>query len=791
MKQIYLCAALLIGSFCQAQYQQNFDTITTTTPDAGTSYNNLPQGWGIYEVGTGAAADGRYLVANGSNNTGTAYSFGTINSTDRSLGTIASNANFPTLGVIFFNEADTVVTNLTISYTGEQWRYGGRTGSPAIKDTLIFEYSLDATGIVNNVGTWIRVNALDFQSVYTTGSTAVVLDGNQAANRQTFSVTITGLNIQPGASIVLRWSDKNITGNDDGLGVDDFSISAGFTPGVMSSGGTNAGGGTGGGGGTADSTSTSIPLFTNKVQIDSSFLHLYGNLHAHTSHSDGEPDTGEPTDAFNYAKNVQGMDFLGISEHNHSTAGLQIANYKIGAAQANTANGQLNINGNPFIALHGMEWGTISSGGHVVIYGFGDSLIGWEPNNYDIYVAKADYIALFDKIRNKPGAFATLAHPNTTDFTALTGGYKGIADSAVSSVAIESGPAFSTTTTYNNFPASLAYINYYRSLLKRGYRVGANMDQDNHHKTYGSANQNRMVVLSADRTREGLTRGIQAMRIYATNDYNAKVNFSIDNYILGSSIVSSQPLTASVSYSDADGEQLSAVQVYGGKVGGSDATLIQTATNNTTFTIVPVANESWYYYAVLTQADGGKLVTSPIWVSSSSVLPVKLVEFKGAIYNTNQIQLDWSTSSEINTDYFVVERLNVQGQFVEIGRTSARDRAAAYSLLDKAPLQGQNYYRLKQVDKDGKAEYSKTVRIDFRNIYNITLSPNPSAGLVYVKNTTGLNQKLQVQVIDIAGNMVYNKQHSGTSFSLDLSSLPAGSYIVRVGEDIQRLVIAK
>ena len=125
MKQIYLCAALLISSFCQAQYQQNFDTITTTTANAATTYSNLPQGWGIFEVGTGAAADGKYLVADGSNNTGTAYSFGTTNSTDRSLGTIASNANFPTLGAIFFNEADTAVTNLTISYTGEQWRYGG------------------------------------------------------------------------------------------------------------------------------------------------------------------------------------------------------------------------------------------------------------------------------------------------------------------------------------------------------------------------------------------------------------------------------------------------------------------------------------------------------------------------------------------------------------------------------------------------------------------------------------------------------------------------------------------
>jgi len=107
------------------------------------------------------------------------------------------------------------------------------------------------------------------------------------ANRQTITYTITGLNIQPGASIILRWSDFNIASNDDGLGIDDFSVSAGLVPGVMSSGGTTIGGGTGTGGSTTDSISTSIPIFENKVAIDSSFIHLYGNLHAHSTHSDG------------------------------------------------------------------------------------------------------------------------------------------------------------------------------------------------------------------------------------------------------------------------------------------------------------------------------------------------------------------------------------------------------------------------------------------------------------------------------------------------------------------------
>jgi len=798
MKHVYLCfASIAMSLLGHAQYSQNFDTLITT--GTGT-YDKLPQGWGIFEVGTGAAADGKYLVANGSNTTGTAYSFGATNSTDRALGTIASNANFPTLGAIFFNETDDVITSVTISYTGEQWRYGGRSGTPIPKDRLKFEYSLDATGIVNNVGTWTSVTALDFESVYTTGTAAVVLDGNAAANRKAITATITGLSLQPGESIVIRWSDENITGNDDGLAVDDFSISAGLAPGVMTSGGTNGGGGTGGGGGTVDNTSTSTPIFLNKAQKDSSFLHLYGNLHGHSTHSDGKISTKEPIDDYNYARTTAiGMDFLGISEHNHSTAvgptgGISISKYQAGAAQADAVNGQPNLVGQPFIALHGMEWGTISGGGHVLVYGFLDSLINWEEGNYNIYVPKSDYITLFDKVRNNPNAFATLAHPNTSDYTGLTGGYKGIADSAVVGVAVESGPANSTATNYSAYPSSLSYMNYYRSLLKQGYRVGALMDQDNHEMTFGTVNTNRMVVLSSDRTREGLVRGIQAMRIYASNDYNASVNFSINDFILGSSILSPSNLSGTVQHLDADGEGVSLIQLYGGKVRGADAALVGTSvTSILNFTTTQAAGETWYYYAVITQADGNKIVTSPIWLTrpEGAALPVHLVDFTATKNGNSAVTLAWKTAAEENSAYFDVERSRDGRSYESIGRVNARGTASSYSLLDASPVMGVNYYRLKQVDRDGKFVESSVVKVNVGPSFVLTLSPNPSRGLVQVKTGSTGNAAVQVQVVDIAGNRVYNKQHSGSSFTLDLTSLPAGSYVVRVGDEIERLIIAK
>jgi hypothetical protein len=778
----------LISLAAKAQYFQDFDTLITS----GTGlYDKLPDGWGIYEVGSGAAADGKYAVANGSNTTGNTYSFGTTGATDRALGTLASNTNFPTLGAIFFNEVDSVITTITITYTGEQWRYGGR--ATPTKDTLRFEYSLDAQGIVNNVGTWIRVTALDFQSPYTTGTSAVVLDGNVSTNRQTIAYTITGLSLQPGQSIVLRWSDFNISGNDDGLAVDDFSISAGLAPGVLTSGGTTVGGGTGGGGGTTTTgTSTSMPIFEHKVATDSGFLHLYGNLHGHTTHSDGKPSTGEPRNAYDYARAAQGMDFLGVSEHNHSTAGLQIADYKQGAIQADTSNGKPNLSGDPFVALHGMEWGTISGGGHVLLYGFKDSLLNWETGNYDVYVPKSDYLTLFEKVRANPEAVALLAHPGSSDFTGLTGGYKGVADSAVASVAIESGPAFSTSTTYSDYPSSLAYINYYRSLLKQGYRVGAHMDQDNHELTFGTANANRIVVLSKDRTREGVLNGIRSMRVYASNDYNAQVSFTMGGFVLGSSIVSGTDVSGVITYTDSDSEPLSAVQVWGGRVRSADATLIHTATGNTSFTTAQANGETWYYYAVLTQVDGNKIVTAPIWVTKNSAsLPVTWESIKASAQVGSTVLLNWKTAFEQNTSHFIVERSHDVLRFDSIGRVNAQGRSGAYSFIDRSPLAGMNFYRLRQVDRDGRASYSAIVSASISGKNKILVGPNPTSGPLTLYVPSGSSTQTLVQLIDMAGNRVYNKLHSGTQIQLNLSSLPVGTYVLRAGTDLFKITIQR
>src|SRR5690606_11608017 len=99
--------------------------------------------------------------------------------------------------------------------------------------------------------------------------------------------------------------------------------------------------------------------------------YYFGNLHAHSSYSDGNRDSSTltPIDDYTSAANSLCMDFLGISDHNHFTAtsnpGMLLAKYHQGLADAASFNAA-----NPdFLALYGMEWGVQNNGGHVLIYG--------------------------------------------------------------------------------------------------------------------------------------------------------------------------------------------------------------------------------------------------------------------------------------------------------------------------------------------------------------------------------------------------------------------------------------
>lgn len=348
------------------------------------------------------------------------------------------------------------------------------------------------------------------------------------------------------------------------------------------------------------------------------YNYYYGNLHAHTSYSDGNQDSAtsmltKPIQAFNYANASQHIDFYGISEHNHASAGMKsLAAFHQGIADANAAT----VNGS-FVAMYGMEWGVISGGGHVMIYGT-DSLIGWDSGLFNIYVPQNNYTTLWDKLVVRPSSFAYLCHPTSTDYGGiLTASVNAIADSVIVGMAGRSGPAFSTNSTYSN-PSTSNYIVQYNMALAQGYHVGIGLDHDTHNSVFGRSQQGRLVVLAQSLTRAHVYDAMKKMRFYCSDDWNAQVNFQMLNQPMGSIITHSGVPTMSVSVTDLDGtETVSSIAIYHGITGsGTNPTLLTTITNtaNMVYTHTGVTNNSkHYYYLLITQGDGNKIYTSPIW----------------------------------------------------------------------------------------------------------------------------------------------------------------------------------
>lgn len=193
---------------------QNFDALASS----GTANALALPGWQLIESGGGARDNELYAADTGSSNTGDTYSYGATGAAERALGALRSGSLIPTFGACFVNNTGAAIEALDIAYTGEQWRLG----TAGRSDRLDFQYSLDASDLTT--GSWTDVDTLDFSTPNTT--TTGAKDGNDPANRAALAGNIGSLSIASGATFWVRWNDGDASGADDGLSVDDFSLTA-------------------------------------------------------------------------------------------------------------------------------------------------------------------------------------------------------------------------------------------------------------------------------------------------------------------------------------------------------------------------------------------------------------------------------------------------------------------------------------------------------------------------------------------------------------------------------------
>ncbi|MDP2882130.1 MAG: PEP-CTERM sorting domain-containing protein [Azonexus sp.] len=196
-------------------YTQDFDTLAHL--GSSTTNTALPAGWAIAESG-GTRANQAYAIGTGSGQTGDTYSYGEAGSTERALGSLSSGMLIPMFGAEFINDTGATITQLDIAFTGELWRLG----TAARADKLAFQYSTDATSLTT--GTYLDFSALDFETPNMTGTGAK--DGNAKGNFEYINATITGLDIAAKSTFWIRWSDIDAGGANDGLAIDNFSLTA-------------------------------------------------------------------------------------------------------------------------------------------------------------------------------------------------------------------------------------------------------------------------------------------------------------------------------------------------------------------------------------------------------------------------------------------------------------------------------------------------------------------------------------------------------------------------------------
>jgi hypothetical protein len=145
----------------------------------------------------------------------------------------------------------------------------------------------------------------------------------------------------------------------------------------------------------------------------------------------------------------------------------------------------------------------------------------------------------------------------------------------------------------------------------------------------------------------------------------------------------------------------------------------------------------------------------------------------------NTALLKWSTAQESNTSKFIIERTTDAKTFTSIGEVKATGNSVTtqnYQFTDIHPLKGDNMYRIKEVDNDGKYTVSVLRSLNFGDIKPyISISPNPATNIVTI-NIPGNDQSLHVRLFSNAGQAINNYMMNNETLSIDVSRLAAGVY---------------
>ena len=343
-------------------------------------------------------------------------------------------------------------------------------------------------------------------------------------------------------------------------------------------------------------------------QRESAEYELYfGQLHSHTDISDGQ---GTVEDAFAYASQVAGLDFLAVTDHSNSfdNADNGVLSEDGSAVSAEWTQGHAaaeKYTTDSFVGLYGFEMTWSNGLGHMNTF----NTPGWQSRTQREY---ADYATALENyyqtLTTVPGSISQFNHPggaygDFSDFAHYSPEY----DDLITLIEVGNGEGAVGGAGY------FASYEYYTRALDRGWHLAPTNNQDNHKGAWGDANTCRTVVLADELTAEAIYDALSSYRVYATEDSDLRIYYTLEDQVMGSILDPAdvgETLTLRVRVSDLtdSGTAKAEVIVNGG------LTAAETEFQGGGTVTFQVPSFYSYYYIRITQADGDIAVTAPVWV---------------------------------------------------------------------------------------------------------------------------------------------------------------------------------
>ena len=371
---------------------------------------------------------------------------------------------------------------------------------------------------------------------------------------------------------------------------------------------------------------------------EATFQRYFGQLHSHTQYSDG---AGSLDSALAYVKALPdnaNVDFVAFTDHSNyfdskNNPNVEAALYDTSlvkdsdpshswATYKNTVAAFNAANAGKMVAIAGFEMTWSGGPGHINTFNT-PGIVSRNNTTLNNKTKDAGLQAYYKLLSQTEGAnsISQFNHPGTTFGNFIDFGYwDAVVDTRMYMVEVGNGEGQIGAGGY--YPSYEQYI----MALDKGWHVAPTNNQDNHKGRWGNANDARDVILTDDFSESGIYAALRARRMYATEDKNLDLDYTVNGNMMGSIIDVPEKLNFEISFNDPDRtDSIAKVElvVNSGKVAYTWDSAADLAKGSVSVELAP---EYTYYFVRVTEGDGDLAVTAPVWVGESLKLGISKAE---------------------------------------------------------------------------------------------------------------------------------------------------------------------